>query len=103
MYVLEDYASQVCAECQLMLPLSWKEDQLHSWRFLVVSVCAGKLLIAPKVTTGEVYLLSYDVENRTLKKVQVCGLRKSLLSSVIIPCALIGFVHSILAFSEVCS
>lgn len=47
------------------------------------------------------YLLSYDVENGTLKKVQVQVLHKSLLrSSVIIACALIGYVHSILALSE---
>lgn len=82
-----------------MLPLSWKEDQLHSRWFLVVSICAGEIWFAPKV----IYLLSYDVENGTLKKVQVQVLHKSLLrSSVIIACALIGYVHSILALSEVC-
>ncbi|XP_030549123.1 F-box protein At5g65850-like [Rhodamnia argentea] len=101
MYILEDDKNQVWTERRIVLPLSWREYPLHSERFLVGSVRAGEILLAPKVTTGEVYFLSYDVENGTLKKVQVRGLPPSLLRSpVIIACAPIGYVHSILALSE---
>lgn len=102
MYILEDYTNQVWTERRIVLPLSWKEDRRHSERFLVGSVRAGEILLAPKVTTGEVYLLSYDVENGTLKKVQVRGLPPSLLRSpVIVACAPIEYVDSILALSEI--
>ncbi|KAL3729329.1 hypothetical protein ACJRO7_026438 [Eucalyptus globulus] len=100
MYVLEDYKNQVWMERPIVLPRSWKEDPTRSERFLVGSVRAGDILLAPKVTAGELYFLSYDVEKGTLKKVQVHGLPPSLLRSpVIIACAPIGYVHSILALS----
>ncbi|KAF8036274.1 hypothetical protein BT93_C2099 [Corymbia citriodora subsp. variegata] len=80
MYILEDYKNQVWTERRIVLPPNWKEDPRHSERFLISSVCAGEILLTPKVTTGEVYLLSYDVEKGTLKKVQVHELVRKVKS-----------------------
>ncbi|KAF8036273.1 hypothetical protein BT93_C2098 [Corymbia citriodora subsp. variegata] len=108
MYVLDDYGSQVWKELRMVLPHSWKED-IGPGRMLSISIPRnddGDILLIPTIIEeqSEAYLVSYNVESKRMKKVQIHGPpfhRFYKDRAFILTCRPFDFVDNILSLDHV--
>lgn len=74
LYVLDDYGSQAWKELRIVLPNSWKEGILGTSFFISITHNGDILLFRTVLHRPVVsYLVSYIVESKCMKKVQIRG------------------------------
>ncbi|KAF8036270.1 hypothetical protein BT93_C2095 [Corymbia citriodora subsp. variegata] len=102
MYVLDDYGSQAWKELRIVLPNSWKEGILGTSFFISITR-NGDILLFHTVLHRQAasYLVSYNVESKSMRKVQIhgppCHRFKGL---AVLKCAPFDFVDNILSLNH---
>ncbi|PKI53145.1 putative F-box protein At1g20657 [Punica granatum] len=99
-YKLNDYENQLWEEQRIVLPPNWREARENYQTFHVTTVSTGELLLMPKVMWEQLFVLLYNPETSSLKRLEILGLPESQLSRpFVIERAPIEYIESILSIS----
>lgn len=101
LYVLEDYQERKWVVKEVMMPLGWKEGLGELENFHVSGISTGEILLTPKLTDGQFYVLQYDVEKMSMKKIEIHGFPNDLLiGPLIVDCPPVEYGESILSLKK---